>query len=164
MVKKSGPEAEERGKGSPVPASGLAQAGAAKDSAAKIPPSKLSTAKDSTAAAAAAVASEARDSATPAASAASSTRQIFLTPVGTVIVGFATAQAYAKSYQARVAADQRVSLELLGRGLNSIGGECACLRFSLLLQVLRDKVQVARTQLVGRSLANCCLAKYLTMP
>lgn len=36
-------------------------------------------------------------------------RQAFLTPVGTVVVGLAAAEAYAKAYQGRVTADQKVT-------------------------------------------------------
>lgn len=35
-------------------------------------------------------------------------KQAFLTPVGTVVIGLAAAEAYAKAYQGRVTADQKV--------------------------------------------------------
>lgn len=35
-------------------------------------------------------------------------RQAFLTPVGTVVIGLAAAEGYAKAYQGRVTADQKV--------------------------------------------------------
>lgn len=37
-------------------------------------------------------------------------RQVFLTPVGTVVVGIVAAEAYAKAYKSRVTADQKVCL------------------------------------------------------
>lgn len=59
----------------------------------------------------ASAAAESQDAAATAAEAAAamaSPRQVFLTPTGAVIVGFPTAQAYAKVYQGRVTADQKV--------------------------------------------------------
>ena len=38
----------------------------------------------------------------------SASGQAFLTPVGTVVVGLAAAETYAKAYQARVTSDQKV--------------------------------------------------------
>ena len=60
-------------------------------------------------AASASAAAESQDAAA-AAAATASPRQVFLTPTGAVVVGFTTAQAYAKVYRGRVTADQRVSL------------------------------------------------------
>ncbi|CAN0488209.1 unnamed protein product, partial [Laminaria digitata] len=63
------------------------------------------------AAVAAPAAAESQDAAAAAAAAAAATasppRQVFLSPTGVVVIGFPTAQAYAKVYQGRVTADQK---------------------------------------------------------